>query len=60
MDANEVYDNDGMISQLAQSSDWNDAGMDDEKRGSKNDEKEREVQSNTSEDIDEGKGDTRM
>lgn len=43
-----------MVSQSAQSLGWDDAGMDDEKRGSKNDEKEREVQSNTSEDIDEG------
>ena len=43
-----------MVSQSAQSSGWDDAGMDDEKRGSENDEKEREVQSNTSEDIDEG------
>ena len=43
-----------MVSQSAQSSGWDDAGMDDEKRGSENDEKEREVQGNSSEDIDEG------
>ena len=43
-----------MVGQSAQSLDWDDAGVDDEKRGSDNDEKEREVQSNTSEDVDEG------